>query len=47
MSTTAVATRVPNNDVARQIDHVAENPATELDSRSEVVRQLVVQSLDQ
>jgi metal-responsive CopG/Arc/MetJ family transcriptional regulator len=46
MSTTPVATRVPD-DVARQIDHVAENPATELDSRSEVVRQLVVQSLDQ
>jgi predicted transcriptional regulator len=46
MSTTAVATRVPD-DVARQIDHVAENSATELDSRSEVVRQLVVRSLDQ
>jgi hypothetical protein len=46
MSTTPVATRVPN-EIARQIAHVADNPATELDSRSEVVREIIVQSLDQ
>lgn len=45
MSTTAVATRLPE-DVADHVEAVADSPATEHQTRSEVVRRIVVEAFD-
>jgi hypothetical protein len=45
MSTTPVATRLPE-DVADHVEAVADSPATEHQTRSEVVREIVISSFD-
>jgi hypothetical protein len=45
MSTTAIATRIPE-EVANHVEEVANSPATEQTSKSEVLRDLVVSNFD-
>jgi hypothetical protein len=46
MSTKAVATRLPE-DVAAHVETVAESPATPHESKSAVVRELVVERFEE
>jgi len=45
MSTTPVPTRLPDN-VAEHVEEVADSPATDLNSKSAVVRFLVVEHFE-
>jgi len=45
MPSTAIATRVPQ-DVANHVEEVAQSPATELNSKSAVVRRIVTEQFD-
>jgi len=45
MSTTPVATRLPDH-VAEHVEEVAESPATDHTSKSEVVREIVTRQFD-
>ena len=45
MSTTPVPTRLPDS-VAEHVEEVAESPATELNSKSAVVRSIVVEQFE-
>lgn len=45
MSTTPVATRLPD-DVATHVEEVAESPATDHTSKSEVVREIVTSAFE-
>jgi len=45
MATVSVATRLPE-DVAEHVEDVAESPVTDYESKSAVVRDIVVSQLD-
>jgi hypothetical protein len=45
MATKALSTRLPE-EVANHIEDVAESPATDLDSTSEVLREIVTDSFN-